>query len=216
MKIAKTVLSLMIALAAIFSLSQANAALISEIEPNNSIATAQNIDSYFTTEYNTDIFNSTTNPWVSISGTGNGTYDYYSFTSLAGSSFVFDIDYGKYQGGSIDTEIFLFDASGNYLVGNDDGGVYDSGTTHPWDALLEYTFTNAGTYIIGVGEFDSEGIYGGISGNAADYGDTYTLQVSRDFHITTPTPEPSTYLLLGIGLFGFFTMRKKIGNTNRK
>ena len=102
---------------------------ISEFEPNNSLASAQNIDSFFSLANDLPISSSTTIPHVSIYGTGNGTFDYYSFTvSTPGSRGIFDIDFGITGTGffsrrGIDTELFLFDNAGNFLVGNDDADI---------------------------------------------------------------------------------------------
>lgn len=102
---------------------------ISEFEPNNSLASAQNIDSFFSLANDLPISSSTTIPHVSIYGTGNGTFDYYSFTvSTPGSRGIFDIDFGIKGTGffsrrGINTELFLFDNAGNFLVGNDDADI---------------------------------------------------------------------------------------------
>jgi len=186
----------------------ASASIISEMEPNNPLGSAQNIDAYFSTDFNADVQNSTSTPWVSILGTGDGTYDYYSFTVEAGATAWFDIDYGRDSGGSMDTEIALWDSSGNYLAENDDGGAwnggsFDAGTIHGYDSYMEFaSFATSGTYIIGVAEFPSGGLTGGWGGNLPDQGDTYTLQVSIEGHPTAaaPVPEPATMLLFGTGL----------------
>lgn len=65
---------------------------LNEVEPNNSIDTAQNLDSSFVLQVNPNVESSDTIPHVSIAGTGNGTFDYYSFTATAGSTGIFDID----------------------------------------------------------------------------------------------------------------------------
>ncbi len=185
----------------------ASATAIGESEPNDSLATAQNIDSYFSLGANSDIIFSETIPWVSISATGNGTYDYYSFlvtgTSVRG---IFDIDYGKNQGGSIDTELGLWDSAGNVLAENDDYSYTAGagGSVHNYDAYIDYTFDSPGTYIIGVAEYYASAGTGGWSGGIPDSGDTYTLQVSIEGHGIgqQPVPEPSTILLMGAGLLG--------------
>ncbi len=59
---------------------------IGEIEVNDTLATAQNIDGSFSIGANPDIGslpvanNPLTVPWVSIAGAGDDTVDYYSFT----------------------------------------------------------------------------------------------------------------------------------------
>ena len=191
----------------------AMAASILESEPNNSVAAAQNIDAHFGVGANPDILNATTVPWVSISGTGNGTFDYYSFTvAAAGVTGVFDIDYGYGAGGSMDTELFLCTSTGTLLAHNDDaatslgaGGSVDTWPPISFDSYISYTFGAPGTYVIGVGEWYSSWSGGGITGNPPDSGDTYTLQVSNP----APVPEPCSLLLFGIGGVGLAAARRR-------
>ncbi|NJN86930.1 MAG: filamentous hemagglutinin N-terminal domain-containing protein, partial [Leptolyngbyaceae cyanobacterium SL_7_1] len=68
---------------------------VSELESNDSIATAQNLDPFFFLNpgvADPNVEASNTIPYVSISGTGDNTFDYYSFSATAGSGGIFDID----------------------------------------------------------------------------------------------------------------------------
>ena len=186
-------------------LGTASANLANEIESNDTLATAQDIDAYFSTGYNSDIEYSGTIPWVSISGTGNGTFDYYSFTVESLSRVILDIDYGYGGSGSVDTELGLWTADGSLITSNDD---------RSYSNLDAYIFTTltTGTYIVGVAEYNSWAGYGGWShsSNRLDWGDTYTLQVSvQNPGQTAPVPEPATLLLLGAGLSGIAGLRRK-------
>lgn len=160
---------------------------VTESEPNNTLATAQNVDSHFITGANPDIANATTWPWVSISAAGDGSNDYYSFVvPVAGVTGIFDIDYGFGMGGNVDTELCLYAADGSMLVHNDDlspattGG---RGSTYSFDSYINHTFADPGTYVIGVGKFDVFCNVGGITGNVLDAGNDYELQISLSQHV---------------------------------
>jgi len=147
---------------------------LAEQEPNDTIGTAQNADGFYSLDANPDIANSTTNPHVEINGSGNGTFDYYSFSiPAAGTQGTFDIDYENF-----DSELFLYDTNGNLLASNDDNGG-DPGSGGGLASRIDnFTFSAGGTYVIGVGEFNSTGSFGGATGNTPDPGDTYTLHIS--------------------------------------
>jgi Ca2+-binding RTX toxin-like protein len=172
---------------------------VTAVEPNNSIATAQNVDGFFNLAQDPNIGDqasntSTTIPHTTITATGNGTFDYYSFTiGAAGTTAIFDIDFALNAGASIDTEIFLYDKQGNLLDSNDDANVAfgAGGSISAHDPFLQHTFTAPGVYVIGVGRFSSTGSPGGITGTPLATGDSYTLQVSI----------PNHPLLLNPGLF---------------
>ena len=94
---------------------------IDEVEPNSTIATAQNITASFSRVRTLDILYSAFLPSVSITATGDDTADYYKVTvDEVNSSYIFDIDYAEDHGGSFDSTIFLFNASGTQLDENDD------------------------------------------------------------------------------------------------
>ncbi len=156
---------------------------IPEVEGNDTIATAQNIDAVANWSMVTsgNITDSTSIPHISISGTGDGSYDYYAFTIGEGDRVILDIDDNTF-----DTEIFLFDAAGTYIDGNDDdsadpgSGSFSSYLDIPAGTLA------AGTYIVGVASYSSSGADGGISGDAPAVGESYTLHVSVESHGTAP------------------------------
>ncbi|MBI1314193.1 S8 family serine peptidase [bacterium] len=161
-----------------------------ELEPNNSRGQAMRLDDRgWSLDANPEIANSTTVPHVTITGTGDGTFDYYSFTvSEPNTTAVFDIDNGSVAAGEeFDTELFLFDSSDNLLALNDDGFI-EPGSTSAFDARIEYTFPNPGYYTIAVGAFNSS--YDGagrLTGSTPPVGKRYILNVSIDHHVLSPT-----------------------------
>lgn len=168
----------LVALSVGFSVNVALADAISEVEPNDSIVNTQNIDASFSVGLNPDITNSDTWPWVSIAGTGDGSFDYYSFEVPSGGvTGYFDTDHTNF-----DTMLFLYDSTGVLLSSNDDTSG-DPGSSSGLDSWITYNFTEPGIYIIAVGEFYSSGNPGGVGGNTPDSGDAYTLQVSLSQHV---------------------------------
>lgn len=184
--------------------SNAHALIILEVENNDSIAGAQNINNFFSLGANADIANATTIPWVSIIGTGNGTWDFYSFNiANADTLGVFDIDYGRDAGGSFDPWLELYTGAGAGLASNDDSSISNGagGSVHIYDSFLTYTF-QPGNYAIAVGRY---------SGYEVPAGATYTLQTSLAGHSTQSNvvPEPATMALFGLGSVGMAFMRRK-------
>ncbi|MFK8114998.1 MAG: choice-of-anchor Q domain-containing protein, partial [Rubripirellula sp.] len=126
-------------------------------------------------------------PHVTIQGTGDGTFDYFSFNVediFGGNEFIFDIDIDRSVSGGMDSELFLFNAdTGALVASNDDAAVLDPGSTSTLDSFLTATLA-AGNYVIGVGRFGST--TGGspleIVGNPPQLGDTYTLHVVAESH----------------------------------
>ncbi len=196
-------LSIAAALACFLAAGNAMALSIPELEPNDTLATAQNIDPFFSVGPNVNILNSTTVPWVSISGTGDETFDYYSFTvNSANTAVHLDIDFGSGVGGSIDTQIALWDSVGNVLASNDDSAL-DPGSVSVLDAEIFFNIVSPGLYIVGVAEFPATALFGGWSGNEPPSDTDYVLQVSV-------VPEPGATILFGIGaLLAGLALRRK-------
>lgn len=161
-----------------------------ELEPNNSRAQAMRLDDRgWSKAANAEISNATTVPHVTITGTGDGTFDFYSFTvSQAGSTAIFDIDNGSIAGGAFfDTELFLFDSRGTLLASNDLSAI-DAGSNSGLDSRIDYQFTTAGYYTIAVGDFDSApNDTGGLTGTAPAFGTNYVLNVSVQNHALSET-----------------------------
>lgn len=174
---------------------------------NNTAATAQNVDAFFSSEFVAIITDSTTIPHVSIVGKGSAGSvnppDFYTFTTDNRGDIILDMDT---CGGcvSLDTEIGIWDAAGNLIGTNDDSAALDPGSTSTLNSFLRLAGQPVGTYIVGVCEFDCAFADGfSMTGNFFDAGDGYLLHISA--------PEPSTLLLLGAGLvaMGFRRRAKK-------
>jgi hypothetical protein len=161
------------------------AAPVDEVEPNGGYlccAGAQNIDDYFSLDADPNISNdytgnentSTTVPHATVNGTGDGTYDYYSFTVPAGGGIgSIDVD-GAYPG--FDSSIRLYDsidANNNGFVAASDDNVYgDPGSQSYKDSYLQYPFSG-GTYYIKVSSYFD---------NVIEAGNSYKLHVSIPNH----------------------------------
>ncbi|MEX0725232.1 MAG: PEP-CTERM sorting domain-containing protein [Planctomycetaceae bacterium] len=182
-----------------------DAGVIAEVEANNSLAAAQNIDGNFTLDFRLDIGNgdfvtntSTTIPHVTILGSGDGTYDYYSF-SVAGSLpryAIFDIDFTT---SGFDSHLAIWFEDGTLLGHNDD---YDAmggagGSISDLDSLHALYLLDEGTYIVGVARASAGPDVGGFTGNAPETGQSYYLHVSVEGQPVVP--EPSTLMLLTAG-----------------
>lgn len=167
---------------------------LADAEQNDTRTTAQSLNNTFALTPNGNIALSTVIPHVAIAGVGDGTYDYYSFNVTAGNRVIVDIDGdtnndNAADAGAFDTELFLFNAAtGELLAESDDANPAAGGSGSSsslavggrWDSFIEYTFTDPGTYVIGVGRFNADAIGGSITGNSPQLGDAYTLHVSLD------------------------------------
>ena len=154
--------------------------VIQEQEDNGSILTAQNIDLGFNLRYSENIGDSNTNtstsmPHISVLGTGDNSYDYYTFTvSSVPAQAVFDIDNGvTNDDGSFDSYLYLLNGDGNEISRNDDSNTSSGqgGSISGLDSYLAYTFTQVGTYYIQVAKFPGQE----IPSNA-----TYDLHISLE------------------------------------
>lgn len=185
---------------------------------NGSQSTAQDLSGTFGLTANADIQDSTTTPHVTVISNSDveSEYDYYSFTvALAGTTGIFDIDYGLFESAEDTTPDFdaflsLLDSSGNILAQNDDSSTTNGagGSFHPYDAFLNYNFASAGTYAIRVGSCCERPANG-----------TYQLQVSLEAPgVTGAVPEPATWamMLIGFGAIGVSLRRRRKVTTTLK
>ncbi|MEW6157779.1 MAG: hypothetical protein AB1813_10120, partial [Verrucomicrobiota bacterium] len=158
-----------------------------EIESNDSILTAQNIDGgAWTLAFNPDVGDSRSNtstliPHLTIAGSGNESFDYYRFTvSAAGTLGIFDIDYGYFVNNYFDSYLRLYklnpDNTVTLIAVTDDSSTYSgNGGSSSWlDSYLEHRFADAGQYILEVSRYPGwYGVPNGVS---------YKLQVSIENH----------------------------------
>jgi hypothetical protein len=127
-------------------------------------------------------------PHLTVHGTGDGTFDYYSFIVPADDSPVNIGLSSSPATGSYPAQVFLFDLAGNPL-----------GTV---SASASGSFTlPAGTYVLAVGTSVSQNSGGLLTGIAPQTGDTYDLNVSVAGHDNVSAiPESDLYSFqLGAG-----------------
>ncbi|MFT4519404.1 MAG: hypothetical protein ACI9JM_001800 [Halioglobus sp.] len=153
-------------------------------------------------------------PHAEIFGTGDDSYDIFSFmVGPLGAIGIFDIDCAESvtefllaecpasPSVNMDSEIWLYDAAFTEIAYNDDGGFQqDTGSVFaPFDSFIQIALA-PGTYYIEVGD----AFYGELQD-----GQEYILNVSIGTH-RQPTPAPGVLALLGLGLAGIgFSRRKK-------
>ncbi|NER00570.1 MAG: S-layer family protein, partial [Cyanothece sp. SIO2G6] len=140
--------------------------------------------------------------------TGNGEFAYFSFQVEApDSQGIFDINTDAES--FIDTELFLFNQeTGELLATNDDFfDESDESDDFSFDSKINFTFAEAGNYVIGVGAFDSEASDGSlITGEAVAVDESYDLLVSLanaadgETNLLGTNPNPNRGLASNSGL----------------
>jgi hypothetical protein len=126
----------------------AQAATVNELEPNNSVSTAQTIPtSAFTLPVPATVFNPPGFPTASISGgIGGGDVDLYRVSGHG--QIILDIDSGEFD---TDTIVSLF-TSNELLAFNDDMSL-DPGSPHLHDSLVIFDLPHPGVYFVAVTHF---------------------------------------------------------------
>jgi len=131
--------------------------IATEVEPNNTTATAQNVTT-FLNEMTADA--DARNNRVALAGriSSAADVDLYQLTVTAGQTFAFDVDSAEFQS-TLDADLAVLDSGGAELATNQQAIDRESGL-NSIDPYLTYTFTTAGTYYIRVrGELSTIGVY---------------------------------------------------------
>jgi hypothetical protein len=113
---------------------------------------------------------STTPRFVSDSISPDTDVDMYRFTVAAGQVVDFDIDTAANGPAGLGSYLRLFNASGQQLAFNDNA--IAPGESPGFDAYLRFTFTQAGTYFLGVSNFNNAS-YNALTGNGDVAGGLY-------------------------------------------
>ncbi|MGB5718761.1 MAG: hypothetical protein WBN81_16900 [Gammaproteobacteria bacterium] len=192
-----------------------NAASVVEVESNDTILTAQDINASFDLSPNinvNDINNVNTSaviPHAEVQGTGDGTFDFFSFFAGPGETVILDIDFGCEDesttncdsGTDFDSWIGLYDPSGILHAFNDDFSSADTGSNEIFDSFLQTTTSiEGGVWTVKVAAFPSTATLQSVVPDEADY----TLNVS-----VTPVPVPAAVWLFGSGLLGLLGMARR-------
>ncbi|MGE3917729.1 MAG: matrixin family metalloprotease [Hyphomicrobiaceae bacterium] len=145
--------------------------LVTDPTGNTTQATALAITNLFSLASDANVADATTIPHVTIrdnlaSGAATVTAPWFAVTVNAGSILTLDVD----ATASLDSRVFIYDASLAQLAFNDDAGGGDPGSASTLDSKLTYTVQDTGTYYIRIDDYGTPGF---LSGNAI-----YDLHVS--------------------------------------
>ena len=124
---------------------------------------------------------------LTVSGAIDGVtdVDMVAFTVAAGQKITFDID--RPAGSTLDSCVRLFDATGRQLAVDDDGP--NPSEPQSVESFLDFTFTTAGTYYLGVSGYANLG-YDPVAGVGDVSGSTggYTLVITSSAGMAPPQP----------------------------
>lgn len=213
MKISSRILLMPLLLGCLPMAAMAMPVPLAEVEPNDTLSTAQVLSPGLFTDpatnpalaFDSEVFLSLTRPHVSIDGSlgSPADVDFYRFAVQAGTKGLFDIDHGFASGQSIDTSLLLFDPAGAVLAwgtGACDGAcigpvVLDPGSADYRDPFIgEYTFAAAGDYLLavvadGVGPSPTGTFAGTLTRTDGEYGGgAYLPNAGPAMLAGTPTP----------------------------
>lgn len=123
--------------------------------------------------------------------------DYYSFVITSPSILKLNVFTPSGPSEDNDPVLGLYDASGNQLMNDDDGGA-------GYDAFLQYEILTAGTYIAAVSGYDDFS----FNGVNAETDFPYTLQLEATAQIPN-VPLPATFWLMATAIAGLGALGRK-------
>lgn len=140
-------------------------------------ASALSLDKAIGMRHDPNIQRSDTNPTVKVSGSGDWSMDFYSFTVRAAGQVILDTD------GTMDSHLQLIDSRGNILTQNEDSASDPGDEGYGFQSFISFTVTKPGLYYVRVSLYPGDGVL--------PAGARYTLNV------TLPNPVEADPLAAG-------------------